>query len=198
VLIPPQAGHTSHTACACALPQTLEQTCEVAALLRSFSAAHPLLSVRCFNAQKHFGHLECNVFTESASHRHLMRASAGFSEDSPNWQCLGTARTMFGDDVVPLWHPRRENETIAFAFLASFPRGCLLVFESQELDAKTLPESATSSVDPTGGEETWIKLQTQPRSVRGVPPNCLANEMHRCALTQHAICQKRPPIHPTG
>jgi hypothetical protein len=42
VLIPPHAGHASHAACACALSRTTEQTCEAAALLRSFSAAHPL------------------------------------------------------------------------------------------------------------------------------------------------------------
>jgi hypothetical protein len=42
VLIPPHAGHTSHATCACALSRTLEQTCEAAALLRSFSAAQPL------------------------------------------------------------------------------------------------------------------------------------------------------------
>jgi hypothetical protein len=42
VLIPPHAGHASHAACACMLSRTLEQTCKAAALLRSFSAAHPL------------------------------------------------------------------------------------------------------------------------------------------------------------
>jgi hypothetical protein len=42
VLIPPHAGHASHATCACALSRTLEQTCEAAALLCSFSAAHPL------------------------------------------------------------------------------------------------------------------------------------------------------------
>jgi hypothetical protein len=42
VLIPPRAGHASHAACACALPQTSEWTCKAAALLRSFSAAQPL------------------------------------------------------------------------------------------------------------------------------------------------------------
>jgi hypothetical protein len=42
VLIPPHAGHHSHAACACALSRTSEQTCEAAALFRSFSAAHPL------------------------------------------------------------------------------------------------------------------------------------------------------------
>jgi hypothetical protein len=42
VLIPPHAGHASHATCACALSRSLEQTCEAAALLRSFSAAQPL------------------------------------------------------------------------------------------------------------------------------------------------------------
>jgi hypothetical protein len=42
VLIPLHAGHASHAACACALSRTLEQTCKAAALLRHFSAAHPL------------------------------------------------------------------------------------------------------------------------------------------------------------
>jgi hypothetical protein len=42
VLIPSHAGHASHAACACALSQTLEQTCKAAALLRSLSAAQPL------------------------------------------------------------------------------------------------------------------------------------------------------------
>jgi hypothetical protein len=41
-LIPPHAGHASHATCACAPPRSSEQTCEAAALLRSFSAAHPL------------------------------------------------------------------------------------------------------------------------------------------------------------
>jgi hypothetical protein len=42
VLIPPHAGHVSHAAHACVLSRILEQTCEAAALLRSFSAAQPL------------------------------------------------------------------------------------------------------------------------------------------------------------
>jgi hypothetical protein len=42
VLIPPHAGHASHATYACVLSGTLEQTCEAAALLRSFSAAQPL------------------------------------------------------------------------------------------------------------------------------------------------------------
>jgi hypothetical protein len=42
VLIPPHAGHASHATYACALSRSLEQTCKAAALLRSFSAAHPL------------------------------------------------------------------------------------------------------------------------------------------------------------
>jgi hypothetical protein len=41
-LIPLHAGHASHAACACVLSRTSEWTCEAAALLRSFSAAHPL------------------------------------------------------------------------------------------------------------------------------------------------------------
>jgi hypothetical protein len=42
VLIPPHSGHSSHATCACTLSRTLEQTCNAAALLRHFSAAHPL------------------------------------------------------------------------------------------------------------------------------------------------------------
>jgi hypothetical protein len=43
VLIPvPRAGQASHATYAYALSRSLEQTCKVAALLRSFSAAQPL------------------------------------------------------------------------------------------------------------------------------------------------------------
>jgi hypothetical protein len=42
VLVLPHAGHASHATCACVLSRTLEQTCEAAALLHSFSAAQPL------------------------------------------------------------------------------------------------------------------------------------------------------------
>jgi hypothetical protein len=43
-LTPPHAGHASHATCACVLSRSLEQTCEAAALLRSFFSSSPFVN----------------------------------------------------------------------------------------------------------------------------------------------------------